>query len=445
VTDHILLIDDEDLFREDLASLLRDEGFLCRTAPDGETGLERFEEAEPDLVLCDLVMPGMGGVEVIDRLGALASEVPVLLLTAHGTMDSAVGAFRRGAADYLLKPVSLDELLGKIRRALEQRQLVREVRALRRQLSETRAGARLIGSSRAMKEVRRRIERVAEVDSTVLVCGESGTGKELAARSIHEASPRRDRPFVAVNCAALPRELFESELFGHMRGAFTGAHRDRQGYFELADGGTLFLDEISELPLDLQPKLLRAIEQQEFLPIGGSKPVRTDIRFLAATNRDLAADVEEGRFRRDLFYRLRVMEIALPALHERREDVPLLVEHFVQRLSLRLKRRIRRVEPDVMRTLMAARWQGNVRELENVLERAMILAEGETVTLADLPADLGGTRAPSAVSDDLREAVRAFEREHIGRVLEESEGNREEAARRLGVDASTLYRRLKEL
>ncbi len=442
---YVLLIDDEDLFREDLASLLREEGFVCRTAPDGEQGLERVEEAMPDVVLCDLVMPGIDGVEVVDRLSARAPGVPVILLTAHGTMDTALEAFRKGAADYLLKPVNPDELVRKVRRTLEHQRLRREVRYLRRELSEASTGTRLVGRSPAMAEVERWIEKVAPVETTVLVSGESGTGKELVARAIHGAGPRRDGPFVAVNCAALPRELFESELFGHVRGAFTGAHRDRPGYFELARGGTLFLDEVSELPLDLQPKLLRAIEQAEVLPVGGDRTVPTDLRILAATNRRLEREIDEGRFREDLYFRLRVVEIVLPPLRERREDIPLLAEHLVHRLNRRLKRRLLGVEPDAVQALMAAPWRGNVRELENVLERTMILAEGETLTFADLPADLTGSSPPAPVSDDLREAVRTFERQHILRVLAEAEDNREEAARRLGVDASTLYRRLKDL
>jgi two-component system response regulator PilR (NtrC family) len=444
----VLLIDDEDVFREDLATLLRVEGFVCRTASDGEEGLRLAEEAEPDVVVCDLVMPGIGGVDVVDRLATIAPDTPVILLTAYGTMETALEAFRKGATDYLLKPVDLDELIHKVERVVEHRRLEREVRYLRREVSEARAGSRLVGDSAALAQVRRLIEKVAPVDSTVLLTGESGTGKELAARSIHEAGPRSDGPFVAVNCAALPRELVESELFGHVRGAFTGAHKDRPGHFELARHGTLFLDEIAELPLELQPKLLRAIEQKEVLPVGATAPVRTNARIVAATNRRLEEEIEAGRFREDLYFRLRVVEIRLPALRERREDVPVLVEHFVRRLNPRLKRRVLGVDGEAIQALMEAPWRGNVRELENVLERAMILSEDDTLGIDDLPADLvgrSGASAPAPVPDDLRQAARAFERQHVSRVLREAGGNREEAARRLGIDASTLYRRLKEL
>jgi len=443
----VLLIDDEDLFREDLATLLRDEGFVCRTAADGEQGLRLAEEVAPDVVVCDLVMPGIGGVDVVDRLATLAPDTPVIVVTAHGTMETALEAFRRGAADYLLKPVNPDELIHKVERVVELRRLEREVRYLRRELSEARVGTYLVGESPALAEVRRLIEKVAPVDSTVLVTGESGTGKELVARSIHEAGPRADGPFVVINCAALPRELVESELFGHVRGAFTGAHRDRPGHFELARHGTLFLDEIAELPLELQPKLLRALEQKEVLPVGATAPVRTDARIVAATNRCLEEEIEAGRFREDLYFRLRVVEIRLPPLRERREDVPVLVEHFVRRLNPRLKRRVLGVDGAALQALMEAPWRGNVRELENVLERAMILSEHETLSLDDLPVDLAGSLGEAIeapVPDDLRQAARAFELQHIRRVLGEAGGNREEAARRLGIDASTLYRRLKD-
>jgi DNA-binding NtrC family response regulator len=279
---------------------------------------------------------------------------------------------------------------------------------------------------------------VADTDSTVLIYGESGTGKELVARALHEASPARRRPLVPVNCAAIPRDLFESELFGHVRGAFTGAVRDRRGFFELAEGGTLFLDEVAELPLETQPKLLRAIEQKQVTRVGGSRPTQVRTRIVAATNRQLREEIEAGRFREDLYYRLRVVEIALPPLRERREDVPLLVEHFVRRLNLRLKRKLLGVDREAMRVLMSSPWRGNARELENVLERAMILASGEFLGIGDLPTELSGSVHCPDLSDDLRTA-------DIRQVLDASGGNREEAARRLGINASTLYRRLKDL
>ncbi len=441
----ILLIDDETLFREDLASLLRQEGFDCRTAADGEEGLRRAEEEEPDVVLCDLVMPGIGGVEVVDRLARLCGDTPVILTTAYGSLETAVEAFRKGAADYLLKPIVPEDLLQKIRRCLEVRHLRRELLYLRRTLSEASTGTEIVGDSPAILAVRKLIAKVAEADSSVLITGESGTGKELVARALHEARCGETRPFVAVNSSALPRDLFESELFGHVRGAFTGAVRDKPGLFELAIGGTLFLDEIGQLPPDLQPKLLRAIEQREITRVGATHPIAAPVRVLAATNSDLRAEIEAGRFREDLYFRICVVEIALPPLRERREDIPLLVEHLLRRINARLKRRILGVDHAAMQTLMSAPWRGNVRELENVLERAVLLAEAEFLGLADLPAELTGAAHCPELSDDLRAAVRAYERQHIRQVLSATGGNREEAARRLGINASTLYRRLKEL
>ncbi len=441
----ILIIDDEDILREDLAALLRDEGYSCRTASDGEEGVRLAEDEEPDVVLCDLVMPGIGGVEVVNRLAAARPELPVILITAHGTMETALEAFRAGAVDYLLKPVLPQDLIVKIRRCLEHRRLLMEVRHLRREVSDLSTGTRLIGEHPSIAKVRELIQRVASTDSTILITGESGTGKEVVARAIHEAGPGTGRPFVPLNCASLPRELFESELFGHMRGAFTGAVRDKPGQFELAAGGTLFLDEIGELPPEVQPKLLRAIEQKEFTRVGGTRTVEVRTRVVASTNRELKSEVAEGRFREDLWYRLRVVEIDLLPLRERRDDIPLLVEHFVSRLNGRLKRRVLGVDRPAMRVLMSASWRGNARELENVLERAMIFADGDFIGIGDLPAELAGSLHCPTQSDDLRTAVRAYEREHIRQVLASVDGNKEEAARRLGVNASTLYRRLKGL
>ncbi|RMH22941.1 MAG: sigma-54-dependent Fis family transcriptional regulator [Acidobacteria bacterium] len=441
----VLIIDDEELFREDLATLLESEGFRCRTAADGESGLELARQEAPDVVLTDLMMPGISGLEVVHRLAELSPESAVIVITAFGSLDTAVDAFRKGAADYLLKPVVPEDLFAKIRRIQEMRRLEREVHYLRRAVAEAGPGIRLVGSSPAMSRVRELIERIAEAPSPVLILGDTGTGKEVVARSIHHRGKGDRAPFVAVNCAALPRELAESELFGHARGAFTGAVRDKPGVFEIAAGGTLFLDEIGEMPLDLQPKLLRAIEEQRVTRVGGVRPVDTPVRIIAATNRDLGKMVDDGTFRRDLYFRIRVVEIVLPPLRQRREDVPELVDHLLRRLCLRLKRKVRAVEPAAMRVLMAADWPGNVRELENVLERALILADGDTLRLEHLPAEFRRSDDPDRASDDLRAAVRAYEAHHIQQVLEAAGGNREEAARRLGIDPSTLYRRLKEL
>ncbi len=441
----ILIIDDEEVFREDLASLLEDEGYRCRTAAEGTEGLDKAADEPPDIVLCDLMMPGMSGVEITGRMAQMCPDAAILIVTAFGTMDTAVEAFRQGALDFLLKPLDPDELLRKIERCAEELRLRREVRYLRRVATEASPGSTLVGTSPQMARVRTLIDKVAPAISTVLVTGESGTGKELVARALHEKGRGTGRSFVAVNCAALPRELVESELFGHARGAFTGAVRQRTGHFELADEGTLFLDEIGDLPLELQPKLLRALEEGEVLPVGATRPVAVDVRVVAATNRDLEAEIEAGRFRDDLYYRLKVIEIRMPPLRERRDDIPPLVEHLLRKLSLKLGRRVRSLDQQALQAVMTAPWKGNVRELENVLERAVLLAEEDDLGVDDLPADLTGGRAPGELTDDLRVAVHAFEAQHIRQVLEATGGNREEAARRLGVNPSTLYRRLNDL
>lgn len=441
----ILIVDDENLFREDLASLLREEGYYCQTAATGEEGIEAANQDEPDVVVCDLAMPGIDGVAVINHFTVEHPDVPVLLVTAYGSLDSAIQAFREGAADYLVKPIQHEELLVRVRRCLEQRRMIRELRFLRRSVSRADEGTRLIGDSSAIEKVKKLIRRAATADTTVLVRGETGTGKEVAARSIHELGKGAKSPFVAVNCAALPRDLMESELFGYRKGAFSGAVRDKPGMFELASGGTLFLDEIGELSLELQPKLLRALEQGEVMPVGGVRPVRTRLRLIVATNRDLREEVKAGRFRQDLFYRVQVLEILLPPLREHREDIPGLIDHLLGRVNARLNKRVLEVEDQAMRALMSAEWPGNVRELENALERAVLLADGNCLALEDLPEEFTGVAEGGDLSQDLRRAVRAYEKEHIRRVLETTDGNREEAARLMGINASTLYRRLQRL
>jgi DNA-binding NtrC family response regulator len=439
----ILIVDDEELFCRDLAVLLEDEGYSCATSHTGEVGLEKAREFLPDIVLCDLMLPDMNGVQVVDALGAQNAGTAVIVITAFGTMETAVDAFRHGAIDYLLKPLVLDDLLRKVSRCLEETRLKQEVRYLRRTLTEIGPGTRIIGDSQRMLELKELIDRVAAADSSILIRGETGTGKELVARAIHESSSRSDRPFVAVNSAALPRDLVESELFGHVRGAFTGASQDRPGFFRLADKGTLFLDEIGELPLELQPKLLRALESQEITPVGGGRPVHVDVRILAATHRDLAEEAKAGRFREDLLYRIRVVELTLPALRDRPGDIAVLAEHLLNRVCKRLGRRVLTIDPRAVNALLAAPWRGNVRELENALERAVLLTDSDTIGISDLPPELRGEFSPVADTEALRESVEHFEEQHIRRVLRDCDDNREEAARRLDVDPSTLYRRLK--
>lgn len=441
----ILLVDDEAVFREDMAAMLRDEGYECDTAADGEEALARLGERTPDVILCDLVMPGVSGVELVSRIAKLVPETPIIIVTAHATLETAVGAFRAGAVDYIIKPLLAEDLFQKITRCLEQSQIERELRYLRRQISEQATGTTIVGNSRVIQDLRELIARIGPSTSSVLITGESGTGKELVARALHAAGADERAPFIAVNCAALPRELMESELFGHVRGAFTGAIRDKPGYFELANGGTLFLDEICELPVELQPKLLRAIDQQEIYRVGAARPMRIKVRFVSATNREPKQEIAEHRFREDLFFRLSVIQIHIPPLRDRRSDIPLLVEHLLGRLSRRMGPRPPGVTNAAIRALMSAPWRGNVRELENVLERAILLTDHAHIDVEDLPGEFSGVATTNSNSDDLRTAVRAYEREHIRQVLVTTGGNREEASRRLGIDPSTLYRRMKEL
>lgn len=442
----VLIIDDEDLFREDFASILRQEGCKCRTAPDGEKGLVLAEEFDPDVIFCDIVMPGRSGVEILDDMVRICPESCIIMITAYATLETAVEAFRKGVSDYITKqPLLMEDVFQKIDRFMEHRQLTQEVKFLRRELSQDAESLKMVGQSDAMKTVLELIEKVAPTRSTVLIGGESGTGKELIARAIHNMSGSQEQPFIAINCAGIPEHLMESEFFGHVRGAFTSAIKDRSGFFELAGEGTIFLDEIAEMPLTLQTRLLRVLEEREFFPVGGARLIPLKARVIASTNRNLREFMNAGRFREDLFFRLAIFEINSPPLRERRSDIPLLVEYFVKKLNNELKRQCRGADNEAIRHLLLYTWPGNVRELRNVIERAMILAQGDRITAADLHPEITNLSQPPQYSDDLRDALHAYEREHIRRVLMHTDGNREEAARRLGINSSTLYRKMTEL
>ena len=443
----VLVVDDEAVIRDTLAEFLAGEGFAAATAATGEEAV-RLAAARPfDVCLCDLHLPKMDGLEVLAQLAARSPDTAVVLVTAYGTVETAVEAFQSGAADYLMKPVILTEVATKVRRLVSQREVVAENRRLRRELSRVDAGPELVpGKSAAMRTALELARKVGPTPSTVLILGESGTGKELLARAVHRfgESARPDGRFLPVNCAALPADLIEGTLFGHRKGAFTGADRDSPGVFRHAAGGTVFLDEIGELPLGTQAKLLRVIEQREVFPVGADEPVTTTARVVAATNKDLQAEAEAGRFRPDLFYRLNVVSITLPPLRDRREDIPALAAHLLAKHCRALGRRPLSLTNEAVGVLAAAPWKGNVRELDNALQRAVILGDGPGVTAADLPADLRPAADDPGSTDDLGEAVARFERGHLRRVLAGSDDKRE-AARRLNIAVSSLYRKIEAL
>lgn len=439
----VLVIDDEPLIRETLAEYLSQEGFGVATCANAPQALTLAANRRFDVALCDVQLPGMDGIELLDRLRKVSPETFVLLITAYATVENAVEAFQRGAHDYLMKPIILDEVLGKIQRLLTVRNLFQENQWLRRELNRTNDD-QVIGTSPAMLQVFDTVRKVGPTRSTVLLVGESGTGKELIARAVHRQGTDAEARFLAVNCAAIPHDLLENQLFGHRKGAFTGADRDQSGVFVHAGGGTVFLDEIGELPLPTQAKLLRAIEQKEVLPVGANEPVRVDARILAATNKELHKEVEQGRFREDLYYRLNVVCIRVPPLRERREDIPELVEFLLGKHARALGKRTQGVAHETMQILLACRWRGNIRELDNALQRAVILGEGPLIEPTDLPPDLAPQEGDPALVDDLSEAVRRFEKQHIERILRRVP-DKKEAARLLGMGLSSLYRKITEL
>jgi two-component system, NtrC family, response regulator AtoC len=479
----ILVVDDEANLRRVLSAQLSREGYDVQVAEDGEAALNLLREHHIDLVITDLRMPKVDGMDLLRAALRDDPTRPVLMMTAHGTVETAVEALKTGAFDYLTKPFDQQEVRIIVKKALRTRELASHDASREEARDEPVSGARfgIIGESQPVLDVYAVIERVAGTPTTVLVTGESGTGKELVARALHENSTRRDDPFIKVNCAAIPKDLMEAELFGYERGAFTGAVAAKPGRFELASGGTLFLDEIGELPVDMQVKLLRVLQESEFERVGGIKTMKVDVRLVAATNRDLKKEIAHGAFREDLYYRLNVVPIALPALRERRSDIPLLVEFFVKKFNARLSKSIAGVEADALAALAAHTWPGNIRELENVIERAVLFADGQQIALHDLPDDLldasakdarrardSATRisatppppstdvsAPSAASvhsnpsDGLKEQVKAamtrLERDLIERALLSTHGNVTHAARLLKISRKGLQLKMKEL
>jgi DNA-binding NtrC family response regulator len=442
----VLIAEDEVGVRESLAEVLRDEGFEVAAVPDGAKALELLGTQDFDVVLSDVRMPGIDGLELLRQARQLAPQTLVLLMTAHATVDTAVEALRRGAQDYLLKPVIFEDLLHKLAYLLQHKQLAWENQQLRSQVERQWDFENLIGRSAAMQEVMKLVRRVAPTPTTVLITGESGVGKEVVARAVHHFSECRDRIFLPINCGAIPETLLESQLFGHLRGSFTGAVSNQEGLFQRARGGTIFLDEIADLPLNLQVKLLRAIEAKEILPLGATTPAKIEVRVVAASNRTLEREVEEGRFREDLFYRLNVVGIEIPPLRERRDDIPALVEHFIRLHNRELKKNFKGTDSFTLKLLMSLPLKGNVRELDNVIEHAMIIGDGDWITPADLPRALQQDSSfPVPTGDNLREALRAYEKAHIQAVLAKVDHDKKVAADRLGVSLSSLYRKLEEL
>ena len=444
----ILVVDDDADMRGLLSDVLESEGYQVGTAESGEKALQALAEEQYDLVLTDLRMKGMQGTALLSEIKHRYPDTGVILMTAFGTVETAIEAMKGGAMDYLIKPVKTEDVLRTAGRAAREVQLRREVTHLRRAVYKEYSFHQILGKSRPMQEVFELIRRVADSPSNLLITGESGTGKELVAKAIHYNSDRRDRPFVAVNSAAIPEQLLESELFGHMRGAFTDAKADRPGLFEEAQKGTLFLDEISELPLMLQAKLLRAIQEREIRRVGSTKSIPVDVRIIAATNLSLADEVKAKHFREDLYYRLNVIEIRLPPLRDRRDDIPLLVENFLHKCAKANRKPLQGISESSLALLIDYAWPGNVRELENVIERAVTLARAEKIMPEDLPATVQGSRGDRRVLDDAAERtlpLQEVEWEYIKKILEKTGGNKYQAAQALGIDRKTLYRKLAEM
>ena len=446
----ILIADDEQIIRESLVFVLRKEGYQVEEASNGMEAFRKNEEKPFDLVITDIEMPEMRGIELLERVTQRTPQTFVMIVTAFASIETAIQALRKGAYDYILKPIEFDDLIHRVRKLMDHRALVSENILLRQELSRTYDFDRIIGQSSSMKQMFETIKRLSQSDGTVLITGKSGTGKELVARAIHYNGLRKQKRFVAVNCGAIVDTLFESELFGHKKGSFTGATSDKEGLFKVADGGTIFLDEVGEIPSHLQVKLLRAIEQKEITPVGKTDPVTVDARIIAATNKDLRQEVEKGKFREDLFYRLNVVEIHLPSLTERPSDIPLLANHFLDLYRKQMNRAIKGFSNEAMTSLVNYRWKGEVRELENVIERAVIFCDEDFIQLKNLPeyfrsTDLTNTTLPRGGGESLKDAVRHFEKQFIQQTLGNHAFNKEETAKALGISLSSLYRKFEEL
>jgi len=436
----ILVVDDEEGIRETLSAILEDEGYNVITATTGEDALNIFRREVPDLVFLDIWLPGIDGIETLKEIKNIGSDVPVIMISGHGTIDIAVRATRMGALEFLEKPLSLDRVVLSAKNALTMRNLEKENRVLRESLARR---WRLIGESKEMKALRSQIEMASRSQSKVLITGESGSGKELVARLLHSLSSRASKPFIEVNCAAIPQELIESEMFGHEKGSFTGAFERKKGKFELADGGTLFLDEIGDMSLQTQAKVLRVIETQEFQRIGGSSNIKVDVRIIAATNKDLLEEVKKGNFREDLFFRLNVIQITVPPLRNKRDDIPLLVDYFIKVISEEYGQKPKKITPEAIKKLQNHDWPGNVRELRNTIERLLIMTPSEVITEKEINLSSPLCSADYFRYRTLKEAREAFERDFILRRLEENNWNISRTAEELDIERSNLHRKIK--
>ncbi|MEW6616473.1 MAG: sigma-54 dependent transcriptional regulator [Thermodesulfobacteriota bacterium] len=441
----ILVVDDEESHRMMLGAHLKGEGFELVEASDGKEAVDRVSERFFDLVLMDVRMPKMDGIDALKQIRQINPTIPVLIMTAYGSINSAVQALKSGAEDYLTKPLDMDELIIKVNKVLRYRQLEEENLLNRERLGIRFDFSSIIGNSPKMKELFETLSMVSPTNATVLLLGESGTGKEIVANAIHQNSPKKENPYIKVNCAALPETLLESELFGHEKGAFTGAIYKKKGRFELADGGTIFLDEIGEMSIPTQAKILRVLQEREFEAVGGTRTIQVNVRIITATNKDLEEEVKKRKFREDLYYRLNVVPITIPPLRERKEDIPILAEHFLCIYNEKNKRSIRGFEPRVIDVLIRYTWPGNVRELENIVERMVIMCRGEIISLNDLPSAIGGSQQEEEQSEIIMgHTLRDTEREVIRRTLEKTGGNRTKASAILGITRKTLQNKIKE-
>lgn len=445
MSEKILIVDDEKAIRDSIKMILDDEGYETYTASDGEEALTKLSEGNFDVVLSDIKMPKVDGMELLERGSKISPNTFFMIMTAYASIPTAIQSLRSGAYDYLIKPVEFDDLIIRIKRLFEFKKLTAENVALRKRISSDEGYINLIGKSEPIQKVFDIIEHVAPTNSNVLIYGKSGTGKELVAKAIHQKSQRKDHIFLPINCGAISENLIESELFGHKKGSFTGATEDKVGLFKAADGGTLFLDEIGELPLNLQVKLLRAIEDKEFFPVGAIKPISTNVRLIAATNQNLEEKSKNGEFREDLYYRLNVVDIKLPPLNERKDDIPLLVNHFITKYCKEMGKKVLGVDNETLRLLLNHNWRGGVRELENVIERAVIFARGEFISVNEMSDQIKGSAILQGFPDSLKDAMRKFEKEHIIKTIKKFDYSKEEAAKALAIGLSSLYRKMEEL